>query len=76
MPISVVPVLVRAALRDLVWCRLRAEEVEVTFGHDLYVQVWGRVDGFRFVEPVKAAGLFFEPFGYPWPGDLFPELAE
>ena len=72
MGVGEVGLVVRAAVRGDLSCRLRGDIVEVVIGGDGFVYVWGRLNGIQFVAPVADAGLVPELAPYPFPADLVP----
>lgn len=61
-------VVVRSCLREIMWCRLGAEDesCQIHFGHDYYVYLTGRASSARTLDVAREKGLFLERFSSPY----------
>lgn len=62
---SVVLLVVRAGLRGQLWCRIQAADLEITFGHDLYMHVRTSRSCDAAKAVVAEQGLFVQDAEYP-----------
>lgn len=66
--LSELPVIVRSCLRELMWCRLEAEDFScmVHFGYDYYMYLTGAEPSRATLELMSGGGLFCEPCQSPY----------
>lgn len=57
--------IVRAGLRGQLWCRIQAPDLEITFGHDLYVHVRTSRSCAAAKAVVAEQGLFVQDAEFP-----------
>jgi len=65
LPLSAVSAIVRGGLRGELWCQIRATDVDITFGFDLYVHVRSSRSCDAAKELVADLGLHVQDADYP-----------